>query len=1037
MEKITSRIKFSYLWDHQKKALQKALRHFKKNTTPFLIRLPTGTGKTGIIAAFSFEGVSGSVLIITPWAKLRNQMKTELEKGFWIKARFDKPKGNIFELFPKNISDLLPALTESNSDEGSSNFTSKSKTIYICTFNSLASIKRDYPKHYHNLANAIDYVIVDECHYEPALKWGRAVKALKKPTLLLTATPYRNDLKLFRIENINSQVFQLTHTKAESEGVIRAVDFVDIVSSNSSNIVDLCVEFIQIWNNDLASRYKGIENFKAIICCSNSKDIEIVVNYFNENNINAIGIHENFSHTKNDLLYKNVPEDWNKAVVWVHQNKLTEGIDHPGFCCVAFFYEPTSDRKLIQQIGRVLRKNGDYSNVNKAVIISPSHFNLKKRWSAYREYEENANIISQAHYRKFIKTMLDLQPNAEYFNGRFRKKFDISILDTDPQVYISPSILIRKIGPNFCLEDYIEDCTDSLNLTDALILGKDNEPCQKSSDHALWVYVSIANSKILSDRSLYEIKLETHCAVINGNYLIIADTTGTYPIELLENSTCTIGPALSGLIDNKYRITNVSVASSIPFDTVIRSSNHQLHDLNRVPTSLTDRIQVCRAVRGISRDNRRYLGLQNGRVREELSSKQLQHFSLEKFIEWASLITQSLSEKSNNQSLKRYMQHTIPPLSPIPSVLSIDFSSLIIKSVKEESYNYTPVSSSVSIIPKEGENTSNHTVKFTFMSKEQEDCIIDLEMTLKYQEEKNRFWFGTKGDKKLYIENGGNIITTPKGLSEYLNMNQHLVLIGLDDGVTVYQDKTFYQIDYNFIEESILQYMVREANLECYSEKGSKNELEKDKKRELTEFLDNTLFKLIAKEKINISFTPEVIICDDLGAECADFIFVNFENKSLAFIHAKVGDASTISASAFHEITSQAMKNLTYISRSVEMPSGVGQWARTSKWNNTKIPRIYKSSGIKEEGSELWNKIRREIITSADAKVMIVLVTSGCCNIELLEKVVKKDEKREPQVAQLFFLIDGLIGYARQLGASVKIIDIPYNERLKPPAKSS
>ena len=68
--------------------------------------------------------------------------------------------------------------------------------------------------------------------------------------------------------------------------------------------------------------------------------------------IKAIGIHEQFEGRKDADLRKDVPDPQKTdADVWVHQNKLTEGLDNHRFCCAALFTRIRNDRKLIQQIG--------------------------------------------------------------------------------------------------------------------------------------------------------------------------------------------------------------------------------------------------------------------------------------------------------------------------------------------------------------------------------------------------------------------------------------------------------------------------------------------------------------------------------------------------------------------------------------------------------------------------------------------------------------------------------------------------------------
>jgi len=73
-------------------------------------------------------------------------------------------------------------------------------------------------------------------------------------------------------------------------------------------------------------------------------------------NLAAIGIHDRFAKRKENFLQEKVPnKETEKAEIWVHQNKLTEGLDDARFCYLALFTQIQNDRKLIQQIGRILR----------------------------------------------------------------------------------------------------------------------------------------------------------------------------------------------------------------------------------------------------------------------------------------------------------------------------------------------------------------------------------------------------------------------------------------------------------------------------------------------------------------------------------------------------------------------------------------------------------------------------------------------------------------------------------------------------------
>jgi len=69
-----------------------------------------------------------------------------------------------------------------------------------------------------------DMVIIDEGHYEPAPSWSRSVRSLDLPTVLLSATPFRNDYKLFRVRG--RFICNMPFPVAEEQRVVRSVEFI-------------------------------------------------------------------------------------------------------------------------------------------------------------------------------------------------------------------------------------------------------------------------------------------------------------------------------------------------------------------------------------------------------------------------------------------------------------------------------------------------------------------------------------------------------------------------------------------------------------------------------------------------------------------------------------------------------------------------------------------------------------------------------------------------------------------------------------------
>ncbi|MGE1528226.1 DEAD/DEAH box helicase [Pseudomonas sp. p99-361] len=1011
------------LWPHQKTALEFLTKRLNANTGPCLVRMPTGTGKTGVIACLSLLSASGRTLVLTPWANLRDQVIDALKCSFWKSIGRVPPQGKIVEMLPSTAKALIK---------------DTQVKVVVCTFSTLTDLRRVNPSIYQELANFIDTVIVDECHYEPAIEWGRAVKGLAKPMVLLTATPYRNDLKLFRIGGTND-VLHFTHAQAENNSIIRTLDFVSL--SDSTDIRSMSREFAHRWKKMQSDKRLASANPRAIVCCAGAAEIRIVVLALKSEGLDAIGIHEQFKNSADCTLLRDVPPRTNLAQIWVHQNKLTEGLDDHQFCGLAFMCDVNSDRKLVQQIGRILRAHNTDAPKAPAIVMAPPKFELRERWQAYREFETDTHVMDVDHFRRVVEGVLASQPLVEYFDGRFRKRFKPDILSTNPQVAIAPSVLIRKIQPDFKLSDYIEDCTDSLNLTDAVILGHANAPCQQSGEHALWVYASVDNSRILEDTSLYEVTLQAHCAVLAGDYLLVSDTTGTYPSSLLEERTIGIGAAdLARLIDASYRVTNVATSSAVPFDTVLRASEHRGHDLHSIPASLTDRVQICRAARGTKPGTRRYVGLHRGRVREELPERMRRRHSISHFKAWARSISKALAAANGNHPvLQRYMQPCTAPSSPIAVSVSIDLSHPDIDVIDSKGGSLTVMESSVSVKACASGNPHLFECDFKFLDGDTSKKAHPALLTIEFQQAKGRFWFKSRDVTDVYVVANDGIRIVQKNLAEFLNQNQALILIGLEGGSLVYQGRSFYEIDYSYAEKSLFDQIVRPAIAACANEKGTKAQIEAAKidGSKITQFIEGSLFKRIAERNLPLGFTPELVICDDLGSECADFILANIAHKELALVHAKAGDGAGISASSFHDVVAQAMKNLVYLTRAGEMPSGAGSWIASERWNNTDIPRLYLAPPSYPTGPNLWVKLRDEIITSANGKLHVVLATTGCCDITQLKEAVADPAKRTAETAQLLHLLDGLIGYARQLGVRVTIFDVPFSKSKTKKTKAS
>lgn len=1020
----------SNLWKHQKDALDFLITHLnaKPQKGPCLVRMPTGTGKTGVIAWLSMKSAEGKTLVLTPWTNLRDQMVAALTVGFWRSSGIPQPQMSVQPLLPSSAHSVL---------------TDPGVKVIVSSLAALTDLRRDDETSYKALKKLIDLVIVDEGHYEPAVEWGKSVKGLNKPTILMTATPYRNDLKLFHIADPEESVWQFRHYEAQKDGIIRPLEFQSLGSSTDPD--KLVRAFVAFWKK--ATQSKGLVSVapRAIICCADSLQIESVVTKLQAEGISSLGVHDRFRNIPGKGFYRDVPPVSTNADVWVHQYKLVEGLDDHRFCCVALFCSIQNDRKLVQQIGRALRKNGSDRSGKSAILLAPDEFSVKSSWDAYLDFEKNAQLVTIGHYRAVVDQLLTAQPEAEYFDGRFRKRFDTGDLGKDPKITISPSVLVRKVNNNFSLNEYIGDCTDTLLMDDAIILGQ-NEfgPCVKAKDHALWIYASVRNSRLLERDSLYEIRLEAHCAVISDGYLLISDTAGSYPIEVLDDRTTGIDPLeLSSLLDSTFKLTNLSVSSAIPFDNVVRAAEIRGPDIAKIPASLTDRVQICRSARGASTAHgRRYVGMKRGRIRQELSANQLRSHSLSAFVAWCQNVASALRCGSTSNSVfGRYMQTCSPPSNLVAKNICVDLVRMGTGLLNRKG---EPIRTKRSASSMESIGGSSTLYQFTleFEGLADPHAGISEKLIAEYQPHKKRFWFKAGDDEQIRVAVSDPRFPDGRSLQDYLNLNQDLVLIALEGGEVVYQGRDFYAIDYRNAERSLLDRIVTLSGAaKCSTEKGTKDELDAAKglngNAKQSTFATGSLFKAIVSEKDVIPFDADLLICDDLNSECGDFVAANTRSRKLALLHAKIGDGAKISASSFHEVVAQAIKNLAYLSPNAETPEGAPSWEIGRFWNQTAVERVVKAPMNAKLGANLWEMLKADIIQSADGELHVVLVTAGCCDRQRLQDAIDDRSKRTPETAQLFHLLEGLNGYSRQLGVRLTVVDIPFDDKLVVAARTA
>ncbi|MDY0987089.1 hypothetical protein SOM12_06655 [Flavobacterium sp. CFBP9031] len=188
-----------------------------------------------------------------------------------------------------------------------------------------------------------------------------------------------------------------------------------------------------------------------------------------------------------------------------------------------------------------------------------------------------------------------------------------------------------------------------------------------------------------------------------------------------------------------------------------------------------------------------------------------------------------------------------------------------------------------------------------------------------------------------------------------------------------------------------------------------------------TQFTSDSIFSFIENEITN---TTDYSFLDDLGNEWADYISI--EDHSLHFIHAKHGDA-LFSASSFHEIVGQALKNIgNMIPSDDELDKKSILWSENFNIDSSKtaINRLRNGPSV-AQGISAYKKL----LLNPNLKREIFLVVNFISKNSLQDRLTKLKNgtsfSEKNQVIQILWLLSGLINSCQENGIGVHIICKP------------
>lgn len=897
-----------------------------------LISLPTGAGKTGVISVVANLITKKNILVITHRRAVCDQLYKNL-------------KGCFFEKIQEGLSETLVTKNVFNGlgDE-------HSEGIFCTTFQTLDRVDEIFLR---KLREKTDVIIIDEGHAEPSNKWSLLVRSFKKSKkIIITATPYRNDLFIFDID-VNHNFIYTFKAGVEDEIIYRP-------NFESINIENLIAKLSEI--------FEDYPDAKCIVKC---KDFQSIRNYFTyfKNNFSTMAVHEQFKDFNEEHCFVDVPKNISETEykILIHQKKLDEGIDLPAAKVSVLTYPVGSGRELVQTIGRVVRVFNDYP----ALVLDTTNQEANAQlWNTYLKFDEYLSNPSSA--KKFLKTLdtaklienyIDNFPEYSYFETGFRQKFDFKSFEPFRSLEIPlASVCFYKKDGAFSLPNVMEILNWENEREGALSnfkITNDNE--------GVTYYITFNNSKFLRDSLFFQPSLEITIIKELDGILAIFDSRGrTFSDREDLGIKRTIDANTLFKMASHSDKTITRQANTIALDKsekraegiLLKGSN--LEEINHpqnnssyaVSTMIVSNIESNKEL------SKYYLGVASGRI----SDQKKYRFSYAEFIQWLEDVNEILKQKNDIKSpfLNSYAQTSIQLPSDSPLACMIDLTDIegdieikYLGKVKtfDNTFFYFTYNQGINIFEPDYFFDCK---RFPFNSAYSLNKKINS-TNLTYHSSTEKITFIIGDDNTLIANSNPNYTFYLNNVEIPITELFHSANVKLifDDGITYY-NKEFYKIllptQTGVLNTNIIKNIIP---LECLLKP---NLTEKDDKHLTSDCFgkDSIFYEIdkmsnIHKGRNNISveelgefydFLPDLdlMLLTDLDKEPADFIVSS--PRKIVYIHVKCGTASKrpeSPAGAICEVGGQALKNIHHVVSRTPIPFA-NKTALGNPWRTKDVP---------------------------------------------------------------------------------------------------
>lgn len=253
---------------------------------------------------------------------------------------------------------------------------------------------------------------------------------------------------------------------------------------------------------------------------------------------------------------------------------------------------------------------------------------------------------------------------------------------------------------------------------------------------------------------------------------------------------------------------------------------------------------------------------------------------------------------------------------------------------------------------------------------------------------------------------------TSTNLLHYFNLYNDFI-INFEDLSLVYTNRKLFKDNklIGFIDNFIDVFKGKNELTSMTSEKGNFTAASAG-------FTNDSIFNYIEN---HVTHNSDYSFLDDLGDEWADFI--KLKGNSISLIHGKHGD-SQMSASSFHDIVGQALKNIGNLNATnIQLET-----TKTAKWGATyNIANTATAIQRLRHGDNIANAILtyKKLLVTPNLKKEIILVIDFISRAQLKDRLQKLQNDiafpEKNQVIQILWIISSLVNSCSENGIDIHI----------------